>query len=62
MPLLHKRFNESGYSLKPILALFFKRWYIHDMSEILDNVIELIRRGELLISSHGYDELASDGI
>ncbi len=32
------------------------------MSEIFDRVLDLVARGELPISEHGYDELAADGI
>jgi hypothetical protein len=31
-------------------------------SEIFDRILELVARGEILISDHGYDELAADGI
>ena len=32
------------------------------MSETLRRVVELIRVGHMLISAHGYDEMADDGI
>jgi hypothetical protein len=32
------------------------------MSETLRQVVELIRAGQVLISAHGYDEMADDGI
>jgi hypothetical protein len=32
------------------------------MSETLRQVVELIRAGQVLISAHGYDEMAEDGI
>ena len=32
------------------------------MSKTLERILELVGRGEVLISSHGYDELAADGI
>ena len=32
------------------------------MSETLRRVIDLIQRGEMRVSAHGYDELAADGI
>lgn len=32
------------------------------MSETLRQVVELIRTGQVLISAHGYDEMAEDGI
>jgi len=32
------------------------------MSDFLTLVRELVREGEILISEHGYDELASDGL
>jgi Domain of unknown function (DUF4258) len=32
------------------------------MSETLQLVVELIRTGQVLISAHGYDEMAEDGI
>ncbi len=32
------------------------------MSETLDHIRELALRGEILVSAHGYDELAADGI
>ena len=31
-------------------------------SEIFDCILELVARGEVVISDHGYDELAADGI
>ena len=32
------------------------------MSETLRQVVDLIRDGQVLISAHGYDEMAEDGI
>ena len=32
------------------------------MSDTLRRVVELIRDGDVLISTHGYDEMAEDGI
>ena len=32
------------------------------MSKTLERILELVDRRQLLISSHGYDELAADGI
>ncbi len=32
------------------------------MSETLERILELVDRRQILISSHGYDELAADGI
>jgi hypothetical protein len=32
------------------------------MANILENVIQLIERGQVYISDHGYDELAADGL
>ncbi len=32
------------------------------MSDTFKKVIELIERGEIIISNHGYDELAEDGL
>jgi len=32
------------------------------MSETLEPIRELVQRGEVRISDHGYDELAADGI
>jgi hypothetical protein len=32
------------------------------MSQTLQQVMQLVRRGEVKISDHGYDELAEDGI
>jgi hypothetical protein len=32
------------------------------MSKLYSEIIELIKKGEVLISSHGYDELADDKI
>ncbi len=32
------------------------------MSETLRQVVGLIREGQVLISAHGYDEIAEDGI
>lgn len=32
------------------------------MSQTLQRVRELVARGEIMISAHGYDELATDGI
>lgn len=32
------------------------------MSEILKRILDLVSRGDLLISDRGYEELASDGI
>ncbi|MBC8460807.1 MAG: DUF4258 domain-containing protein [Deltaproteobacteria bacterium] len=32
------------------------------MSETWDRILELLQRGEIRISEHGYDELAADGI
>ena len=32
------------------------------MSETWHKILELLRRGEIRISEHGYDEIAADGI
>ncbi len=32
------------------------------MSEIFTRIVELIHRGEVVVSDHGYDELAADGL
>jgi hypothetical protein len=32
------------------------------MSKIWDNIIKLIENGEVVISEHGYDEIAADGL
>ena len=32
------------------------------MSETLQSIIDLVARGEVKVSDHGYDELAADGI
>ena len=32
------------------------------MSQTFQQILELIKRGEVRISSHGYDKLAEDGI
>ena len=32
------------------------------MSEIFQRILELVARREVLVSDHGYDELAADGI
>ena len=32
------------------------------MSDILRRIADLVQRGEVLISAHGYDEMAEDGI
>jgi hypothetical protein len=32
------------------------------MSKILDRIVDLVSAGEVLISAHGYDEMAQDGI
>ena len=32
------------------------------MSDILDRILALIARREVVISDHGYEELAADGI
>ena len=32
------------------------------MSETFKKIIELIEKGEVIISNHGYDELAEDGL
>jgi phage replication-related protein YjqB (UPF0714/DUF867 family) len=31
-------------------------------SEIFDSILELVGRGEVVISDHGHDELAADAI
>jgi hypothetical protein len=36
--------------------------YDSKMSDSLDNIIKLVKKGELEISAHGYDELAADNI
>jgi hypothetical protein len=32
------------------------------MSKIWDNIIKLIENGDVVISEHGYDEIAADGL
>lgn len=32
------------------------------MSETFKKIIELIEKGEIIISNHGYDELAEEGL
>jgi hypothetical protein len=32
------------------------------MSQLLEQILDLIERGEVSISAHGYDELAEDGL
>jgi hypothetical protein len=36
--------------------------YDSNMSDSLGNIIKLIKKGELHISAHGYDELAADNV
>jgi hypothetical protein len=32
------------------------------MIDLLENILQLIQKGQVIISNHGYDELAADGI
>jgi len=32
------------------------------MTELLAQIVDLVRAGEVRISAHGYDEIAEDGI
>ena len=36
--------------------------YHNTMSETLDRIRELVHRGEIRVSNHGYDQLSEDGI
>ena len=47
-----------------VISIYALMYYdiIYFMNEIFEKILNLISLGEIIISDHGYDELAEDGI